>query len=69
MTFWENIEILFAGALFTIPCNAILTILIFRWKKREETPQHILNRLDALEKAFISHTGMTINGKSYRTEE
>jgi hypothetical protein len=72
MTFWDQITLIFAGTIFSVVCNLLLGMWFFRWKKRTEEPSHILSMLredhDRLEAAFVSHTGITINGRSYKTD-
>ena len=55
-----------------IIAGGFFQIWMHRYLKRTEQPSDELEQLrrdhDTLEAAFISHTGITINGKSYKTD-
>jgi hypothetical protein len=50
-----------------------ISMVYYWWKKRQEVPDEFMRELrhdlDATMDAFTAHTGITINGKSYRTGE
>jgi hypothetical protein len=69
MTFWVQIGIILVGCGASLSGNWLMLMWYFHWKKREEQPESLKERVDKLEAAFVSHTGITINGKTYRTEE
>ena len=70
MTFWQQVGIIIVGAAVSMILNGVMTVYLFRLKKSQEDPSRDLAKLredhDKLEAAFVSHTGITINGKSYR---
>lgn len=71
MTPWQNIIAGVSYIMVGAAVNLVVTMWFFHWKRSKEQPDIVLAEirqdLDALEAAFVSHTGITINGKSYRT--
>jgi hypothetical protein len=51
----------------------LIAMIYYWWKKRQEEPDEFMKEmrrdLNATMAAFTAHTGITINGKSYRTGE
>jgi len=69
MTFGEQVGILLVGSAFTLACQWMLNMYFFHWREQAKADKALAERVEKLELAFVSHTGITINGKSYRTGE
>lgn len=65
---WPALELAIGTIIIGAAVNWIVMVIFFWWKKREDVPDDLSNRMQRIEQAFVAHTGITLNGKDYKKE-